>query len=198
MKQTWTWTIISASILVILLSPILFEKRTVPIISNGNIVAVAKQPFSLPWNDYKVEVFVGKSKAFSLWADFFDSPRFIYPFADGQRYLCDYSADTADLIFIVDFGSSRTNVMNTDKWPSDDWTRTSFAKWITNVCCDTKGVVRLPNYSELQEASSNLVSLTSWQRKTTSFPCRDLGFLRFYQSKEDLIYGLRTNRELAW
>lgn len=190
--------VIAAFILFILLSPIFFMKRTVPLISNARIVAIAKRPFSLPWDEYKVNIFVGESKAFSLWADFFDFPLIIYPFADGQRFMCDYDADTADLVFIVDLSPAGTNAMNMDKWPSDDWTRTSFTKWITNVCCDTKGVVRLPSYAELQEASSNLQSLTSWQLKTTAFPNIDFGILRVYEPKDNLIYDLRTNLQYSW
>jgi len=63
---------------------------------------------------------------------------------------------------------------------------------------ETKGFVRLPDYSELQEASSNLMSLTSWQLKRTSFPSGDFGIYRFYWKKEELLSGLATNRSSVW
>jgi hypothetical protein len=187
-----------AIISLILLSPILFEKRTVPLMSHGRVVAVAKQPLALPWNDYKVDVYTGGSKVFSMWSDFFDSPEFIYPFAGGQRFLCDYWGDTENLVFIVDFSSSGTNALNSDKWPSDDFERGRMAKRITYLVTGTKGSVRLPSFAELQEASSNLVTLTSWQFRTASFPSGDFGIIRLYFSKADLLNDWRTNRQGAW
>lgn len=190
--------IIAGIVLLILLSPILFEKRTVPLMSHGRVVAIAKQPLTLPWNDYKVDVHAGGSKIFSMWSDFFDCPEFIYPFGDGKRFLCDYWGDTENLVFIVDFSSTSTNVLNLDKWPSDDFERGRMQKRIAYLVADTKGSVRLPSFAELQEASSNLLSLTSWEFRRASFPSGDFGIIRLYFSKADLLNDWRLNRQGAW
>ena len=39
------------SILLVLLSPIVLRKTTVPLVSGAQVVAVAKRPFVLPWAD---------------------------------------------------------------------------------------------------------------------------------------------------
>jgi len=190
--------ITAAIIVLILMSPILFVKRTVPLVSHGRVVAVAKQPLTMPWNDYKVDVYAGGSKIFSLWSDFFDCPEFIYPFADGRRFLCDYYGDTENLVFVVDWSPYGTNSLSSDKWPSDDFERRRMTQRITCLVTNTKGSVRLPNFDELQEASSNLLSLTSWQFRSASFPSGDFGIIRFYFSKAELLNDWRTNRQGSW
>lgn len=194
MKQKWLT--VATVVLLVLLSPIIFRKRTVPIISNGKVVAVAKRSFAPSWNDSAVDVYVGKEKFFGLWADFFDFPLFIYSFPDKQRFLC--IDDTSVLVFVVEFNASSRNVSNSSKWPSDDYARTYMASRATNVVMATKGFVRLPDYSELQEASSNLVNLTPEQFRATSFPSGDLGIYRFYWTREELLSELAADRKGVW
>jgi hypothetical protein len=196
MKQKWP--IIFALVVLILLSPILFRKYHVPLLSNDKTVAVTTRPLALPWNDNKFGVYVGKSKAFSLWADLWDFPMFIYPFADGKRFLCDYDDDVDTLVFVVDFSASATNAPNSHKWPSDDQLRAQLARRATNVVIETKAFVRLPNYVELQEVSSYLASLTPSQINTRSLPLADFGLYRIYASKENLLLDLATNRQSIW
>ena len=192
------WPIVATAAFLLLLSPILFRKHTVPLMSNGKVVAVAKRSFAPHWNDSAVDVYVGKEKVFSLRSDFFDFPLFIYPFPDKQRFLCIDDDDTSVLVFVVDFGASGTNVSHLSRWPSDDYVRTYLASRATNVVMKTKGFVRLPNHSELQEVSSNLANLTSTQFKETSFPSGDLGIYRFYWTKKDLLSELAPDRKSVW
>ena len=197
MKQKWP--IIAASIFLILLSPILFRKRTIPLVSDGKIVAVAKRPIVMPWDDeLEVEVFVGKTKLFGLWNDAFDGPVYIYPFRDGEKFLCDFNDDTAILVFVVDFSPVDTNALSSTCWPSDNYVRSHLAARMTNVVVDTKGVVRPPTYSELLEVSSNLASMSLRQLKAASFPWCDLGIYKTYASRGDLLSDLATNRQSVW
>src|SRR5690242_17357709 len=122
-----------AFMLLVLLIPVLGRKYSVPLVSNGKVVATAKRPCALPWKDNEFSVYVGKSKLFSLWGDVFDFPLFIYPFSDGQRFLCIDDDDTAVLVFVVDFGLSRASSTNTPQWPPDDYTRGYLAQRATNV-----------------------------------------------------------------
>ena len=194
----WKWPVIVACVLLILLSPVLFRKRIVPLIFNGKTVAVAKRSFLPRWNDGAVDVYVGKEKVFSLWEDAFDLPLFFYPFADGRRFLCNYDFDTAILVFIVDLNASGTNESDLSKWPSDDQFRTDLARMASNVVLETKGVVRLPSFAELQEVSSYLASATPRQIKNASFPFCDFGVYRNYATKKDLLLDLATNRQSYW
>jgi hypothetical protein len=107
MKQKWPT--IAAAILLIVSCPILlvvglilFQKPFMPLIVNGKVIAVVRQPFLRPiWNDGSADVYVGGNKIFSLPENFLDgSPVFIYPFADGRRFLCDYNDDTSLLDFV--------------------------------------------------------------------------------------------------
>jgi hypothetical protein len=192
------WLIIAIAAFLVLLSPIFFRKHTVPLVSNGKVIAVAKRSFAPHWNESAVDVYVGKEKAFSLWSDFFDFPLFIYPFPDKQRFLCIDDDDTSVLVFVVDLSASGSNAPNSFKWPTDDYIRAYMASRASNVVIETKGFVRLPNYSELQEVSSNLVNLTSGQFKATSFPCGDLGIYRFYWTKGKLLSELAADRKSVW
>jgi hypothetical protein len=191
------WLVISAFVFLILLSPILFRKRTVWLMSNGEVVAIAKRSSLPDWDDGAVRVYQGK-ELFGLWADLFNFPLYIYPFSDLRRFLCVYDDDTSVLVFVVDFRVSDTDAPTLSKWPSDDYVRTYMAQRATNIVIETGGLVRLPNDSELQEVSSNLMSLTSLQFKTTSFPSGDFGIYRFYWTKEDLLSELATNRNSVW
>ncbi len=197
-NMKWKKRIIAAFILLILLSPVLFRKRSLQLVSNGSVVAVAKRSAVPPWNDGKVDVYVGNEKVFSLWADAFDLPLFIYPFADGQRFLCDHDYDTAILVFVVDFSDSGTNESNVSKWPADEMLRAALARMATNVVLETKGFVRLPSYAEVQEVSSFLANATLRQIKNDSFPYCDFGVYRNYVTKKELLLDLATNRQSYW
>src|ERR1035437_463468 len=190
--------ILGAIMLLLLLIPVFGRKYSVPLMSNGKIVATAQRPYALPWNDNEFSVYAGKSKLFSLWGDAFDFPLFIHPFTDGQRFLCIDDDDTAVLVFVVDFGPSRASATNTLQWPPDDYLRGYLAQRATNVVMNTKGLVRLPTHSEIQDVSSNLTTLTPSQFRTTSFPVWDLGLCRFYWPKEALLAALHTNRQKCW
>ena len=195
--MNWKWLIIISSLVLILLSPVLFRKRTVSLTLNGKMVAVAKRSMILAWEDGSVDVYVGKEKIFSLWTSMFTSPLFFYPFADGQRFLCDYNDDTAILVFVVDFGASGANVA-LSQWPADDFARKEMASRATNVVMETKGFVRLPTYAELQEVSTYLAGATSQQIKNDSFPYCDLGILWSYAEKSFLLADVTTNRQVSW
>jgi hypothetical protein len=180
------------------LSPVLFRKRTVALVSNGRIVAVATRPLPTPWTDNEFGVYAGGAKVFNLWGDFFDVPLLIYPYADGKRFLCIDDDDTAVLVFIVDLNATNTIALASDNWPKDDYAREHLASRATNVVMATKGIVRLPNYAELREVSGCLMSLTPSQLQTVSFPFNDLGLCRFYCTKDDLLKELNTNRTSVW
>ncbi len=133
------------SALIILLMPIVARKYRIPLISNGKMVATAKRPGVLPWQTNELTVYVGQSKMFSLWDDFFDFPLFVYPFTDGRRFMCIYDYDTAVLVFVVDFAHSATNTTKPPEWPSDAYTRKVLTEGAANVVMKTKGFVRLPS-----------------------------------------------------
>lgn len=184
--------------LLVLSSPFLLRKDTVPLLSNGKVVATAKRPSATSWSGNKVGVYAGNSKIFSMLGDIWSFPIFIYPFADAQRFLCIYDDDTAVLVFVVDSNLSRTNALPSAEWPPNDYLRGYLAQRASSVVAETRCSVRLPSYAELEEASSNLVSMPPRQFKATSFPCTDLGLYRFYWGKEGLLSALHTNRQGAW
>ena len=203
MKRKWliiTGTIILCPILLIL-SFVIFQKPVTLLKVNGKVTAVATRFFITPiLTDGSVNIHAGKEN-FSLWEDFFDGPVFIYPFADGKRFLCDYDDDTSMLDFVVDFRDSATNELRSSGWPPNDngmgdriglgdYTRTYMASRMTNVVYAPKGIVRLPNYAELQEVSSYLTS-------TNSTPIK-AGYFKFFGSKESLLLDLATNRNSVW
>jgi hypothetical protein len=189
--------ILTASLL-LLGSPVLLRKYTVPLVSNGKVVAVARRPLVMPWMDSAYAVYAGKTKLFSLWGDFFEGPLFIYPFADGQRFLCIHDFDVEVLVFVVDCGGSATNLQYPPQWPPNDYTRRCLAEGATNVVIETKGLVRLPSYAEVQEVSRSLVDLTPRRLNAASFPCWNLGVCRCYLPKEFLLRQLDTNRQSVW
>jgi len=98
-----------AVILLAVSSPVLLRQRTVPLVSDGKVVAVAKRPFVMPWSDNE-----------------------------------------------------------------------------------------FPVYAEVQEVSSNLMSLTPSQVDAVSFPWLDLGIYRRYTPVEFLLRQLQTNRHSCW
>lgn len=178
------------------LSPVLLRKRSIPLFSDGRNVAVAHRPFVIPWSDNEFSIYDGKSKLFGLWADFFDFPLFVYPFADGKRFLCIDDDDTSVLVFVVDFSAWTPN--ESFGWPPNDYVRRYMTGRMTNVVIDTTGHVRLPSFVEVQEVSSNLISMSAGRFKATSFPSADFGVYRFYWTKEDLLSELATNRQSVW
>jgi hypothetical protein len=191
-------TIIVVLLLIFLALPIVFRKHTVPLLSNGKMVAIATRPFVMPWNDNEFTVYTDKTKLFGLWGDAFDGPVFIYPFNDNKRYLCVDDDDTCVLVFVVDFSFPSTNTARSFGWPLDVYTQNYMAGRSTNVVMDTKGYVRLPNYAEVQEVSDYLIGLSQKQFKTMLFPSLDLGMYRFYWSKAVLLSVLAANRTGAW
>jgi len=184
------------SVVFVVLSPVLFRKRTVPLLSNDRVVAVAKPP--LVSKDNGCGVYVGKTRIFSLWEGFFNFPLFIYPFADGQRFLCIYDDDAAVLVFVVDFNTGSTKTVGSREWPTNDYLRKYLTERAPHVVMETKGVVRLPNYTELQEVSSNVTLLSVSQFRTASFPTLDLGLFRRYWKKDEILDELNTNRQSVW
>src|SRR5208337_4366780 len=135
---------------------------------------------------------------FSLWEDFFDFPLFIYPFADGERFLCIYDYDTAVLVFVLDFARSASSAAATPEWPSDAYVRGVLIAGATNVVTRTKGHVRLPGCAELQEVASQLSTISARKFRAASFPALDVGVYRGYWPREALLSALATNRQSCW
>jgi len=173
---------------------LIFQKPITHFKNNGKVVAVARRSVFAPiLNDGTIDIYSGKERVFSLWEDFFDSPVFIYPFADGKRFLCDYDDDTAMLDFVVDLNASNSNRADSANWPSDEYLRSNLARMATNVVFNTTGIVRLPNHEELQEVSDSLASAN---------PKRESGGYFFLilgnWDKEFLLRDLATNRQSFW
>ncbi len=196
------FTIAIACILLGTLSPILFRRYTVPLVSRGGVTAFVSRPLVLPWNENEFGVYAGKSKVFGLWVDAWDFPAFIYPFADGQRYLCVYNDDTSVLVFVVDLAISDNShpPASSSGWPTNDYARNYLAGRITNVMLETApGTrIRLPTSAELEEGSRDLTNLTSQQFRKFSIPAIDLGVYRLYWTKENLLKSLEPNRQSVW
>ena len=185
---------VTATLLLVLLSPFLLSKRTVNLVVEGRPVAIAKRPFGQPWGD--VSVYMGKSNVFSLWGgDVFHGPLLIWPLDNGQRFLCLYDCDVEEVAFVVDLSTSSTKSSTLANWPTDEWTRKAFASWATNVVLKAQGEVRLPTHTELQQACSDLAKLPSGMLRKASFPCRDLGIYRFYAPIETVLFNLREDRQ---
>jgi hypothetical protein len=196
------WAIvIAAAVLVALFvvtSPVLCRKYTVPLVSNGKVVATARRPWAMPWRDNEFGVCVGTKQLFSLWGDFFDFPLYIYPFADHRRFLCIYDDDTAVLVFVVDFTPPEPSATNAADWPVDDYLRSHLAARATNVVIVTSGFARLPSRAELLEVSASLTRLSPGEFRARSFPAADLGLYRGYWPKAALLSALATNRTAIW
>jgi hypothetical protein len=192
--------IIAVLCLVFVLSlPVLLRKRTVPLLSNGKVVAFATRPFAMPWADNEFSVYSGKTKLFSLWGSFLEgSPLFIFPFADGERFLCINDDDTSVLVFVVDVSGRAPNALDSSAWPSDGYLRNYMAQRSTNVVIASNCAVRLPTYSEVQEVYSNMDRMTPRQLSAVSFPRADLGVYRFYWPKGILLAEIATNRTSVW
>jgi hypothetical protein len=104
--------------------------------------------------------------------------------------LCVYDYDIAVLVFVVDSRSEGTNTTTLPLWPPDDYTRQELERMATNVVVQAKGIVRLPTYAEVQEASSHVRTLTSRQFRAASFGV--------YCPKEFVLMALDTNRHSCW
>ena len=203
MKRKWLIIVIA-----ILLSPILFilglillQKPFMSLAVNGKVVAVVRQPFFRPnWSYGSADFYAGGKKIFSLPENYLldGGPIFIYPFADGQRFLCIYDDDAAVLVFVVDFNTGSTKTVGSREWPTNDYLRKYLTERAPHVVMETKGVVRLPNYTELQEVSSNVTLLSVSQFRTASFPTLDLGLFRRYWKKDEILDELNTNRQSVW
>lgn len=174
----------------IVLCLFLLLHRPVRLVSGGKVVATATTPFALPWKDSLVTVHTGGTNLFRMWKDFFDSPVFLYSFPDRQRFLCVYDNDTAVLVFVVDCRAEGTNISTLPLWPPDDYTRQVLQQMATNVVVQAKGIVRLPTYAEVQQASSHVRKLTSMQFQLASFGG--------YCPKEFVLMALDTNRHSCW
>jgi hypothetical protein len=192
MKRKW---LIAAAIfmaILILVALILLgiiQKPLVGLSVNGRIIATARRSFVGPvFGKSSTDVYLGKEKIFSLHQDFFDWPSFIYPFADGKRFLCDYTGDTEALDFVVDFTGTDTNQSNLLQWPTDEQLRDQLLNMATNAVFDTKGVVRLPNNAELKELAHYLTTTTPGPIKAAS-----LDFINF--GTKQLLLDLATNRQ---
>lgn len=119
-----------------------------------------------------------------MWEDWIDSPVFLYSFADTQRILCVYDYDVAVLVFVVDCSKESSNNATFPRWPPNDYTRQELERMATNVVVGARGIVRLPTYAEVQEASGKV--------RTFSF-----GFRPFF-TKQFLLSALDTNRQSCW
>jgi hypothetical protein len=182
----------------VLATALVCRKRNVPLLSNGKVVATVHCPLVMPWKEGAYVVSVGKTNRFSMWTDFFDTPLLIYPFPGGQKFLCVDDDDTAILVFVVDFSTSAKSITNLPIWPSDLWTHNQFAQRITNVVMNTTGFVRLPQLAELLEVSSNVLQMSPSQYKKACIPCSDLGLVRGYWPKDQMMKALRVDRGYAW
>ena len=193
------WLLLSLLLILALLAIALFGPRTVFLRSDAKLVIRATEPAGAPWSERVIAISAGGSNLFGVWKDFFDGPMFIYSFHDAQRFLVVYDADISVLAFVVDQRSSATNASNQVPWPPDEYTRKALEQGATNVVIKSKGVVRLPDYEEVQEVVSNVTAWTPKQFKAASFPVLDLGFCRFHMSdKRFILKAIDPKRHSLW
>jgi hypothetical protein len=185
---------IVAGMILLLLSPILFRKYSVPIMSGGHVVAVGTRPLFTPLQYAQADIYVGNSKIFGLGVDMLVSPVFIHAFPDAKRYLCIFDDDTSEPVFVVDLHTTITNTPASDLWPTNADVRNPLICDMTNTVKETAGTVRLPTCSELLETSDYIKSLSTSELKRESFPTGDLGLYRFYWTRDELLWELATNR----
>ena len=192
-----TITLLLATVLLLIVSPVLFRKRTVPLASRVDVADYATRPF-VGWGDNEFGIYQGGTNVFSLWGDQFHTPNLVYVFPDGQRFFCMDWDDTANLVFVVDLNRTRTNAVGAPPWPEDDYARNYLATRAPDILIKTNGVVRLPTRAELGEVSGYIAALTPGELKTVSFPFWDLGLFRDYLPKEFLLERLGSNRKSVW
>lgn len=184
--------------LILLLSPIVLRKYSVPLKSGGKVMAIGTRPWFAPWKYTYGNVVTSDSKIFSMGVDLFEFPLFVHPFPDGKRYLCIFDNDTIVAVFVIDLNQTVTNAPAVEAWPADNELRKSMIYFMTNIVKESIGTVRLPTTLEVQETSSYIASLSSFELKRESYPCADFGIYRFYWEKEDLLSSLASNRTGAW
>lgn len=156
---------------------------------------MAARSFIPKWDNDGVDVYVGEEKVFRLQEDWPHASEFIYPFADGRRFFCDYDADTAMLDFVVDL-DAHTNV--TVNWPADHELRNRLEDRATLIVGQTKGVARMASDEELEEVRSYLALTPSDKIRAASLPFCDLGVWRIYADRDHLLLDLSTNRQNYW
>lgn len=188
--------IIFATVVAILIFPIALRKNSAFLGSVGGEDVVVSRSIVPIIKGGEVNVYSGEQKVFGLWQDAFDSPLFIYPFADHERYLCVYNWDTAILVFVVDLNSSRTNL--TANWPEMGGLRQCFTDAATNLVLNFRGVVRLATEDELQEVRDYLSRTAESRIEAISLPYCDLGVWRHYVNRDGLLLDLATNRQHYW
>jgi len=184
--------------LILLASPVLLRKYSVPLKSGGKVMAVGTRPWFAPWKYTYGDVYAGNSKIFAMGVDLFEFPIFVHPFPDGKRYLCIFDNDTIIPVFVIDLNPAVTNLGAAEFWPVDDYLHQTLIREMTNIVKESAGTVRLPTYQEVEETSRYIAGLSSFELKRESYPCADFGICRFYWNKEDLLPVLATNRTSAW
>ena len=189
----WNLLIVAAVIVAILLLPFLFRKNKALLGVQGGKKIVATRSIVPNFGDGAVSVYVGEKKVFSLWEDFCDGPEFIYPFADGRRFFCDFNYDTSILNFVVDLDLSHTNLM-TD-WPKKNELKSYLARGATKVMLNSNVLARMPTDEELQEVRDHLLRTSENEIKTALIPHCDLGFWRSYVDRNSLLSALASNRD---
>ena len=188
--------IIAAVIVLIFLLPIAMRKNSAFLGSVAGEKAFASCSVVPIIDDGEVNVYLGDQKIFGLWQDLFDSPLYIYPFTDAQRYLCVYNWDTAILVFVVDLDSSHTNLAV--NWPAKGKLRDDLENAATKVMLNSNVLARMPTDDELQEVRDHLSRASKVEIKAASLPYCDLGVCRSYEDRATLLLDLATNRQNYW
>ena len=188
--------IIAAAIIFIFVLPIAMRKNSAFLGSVAGEKAFASRSVVPIIDDGEVNVYLGDQKIFGLWQDSFDSPLYVYPFADAKRYLCVYNRDTAILVFVADLDSSRTN--QTVNWPVRGELRDYLARGATKVMLNSNVLARMATDDELQEVRDHLSRASEVKIKAASLPYCDLGVCRSYEDRATLLLDLATNRQNYW
>ena len=176
---------ILAGVLVIvclaLLCPFVQRKHTIPLLSGGKVVAVAKIRSS-----GDVDVYVGKSKLLRLDCSFcwFEFPVLVFPLDAGKRFLCIFDNDVQDLVFVVDTEASTNAAIH--------------ELWVPYVVKDTRATVRFPTQMELDGAAATLAAMTPKQIHAALIPCLDIGIYRLYWPKEAILPLLWATQHTRW
>jgi len=168
-----------AIVCVVVLCPLVFRKHTISLFSGGRVVAVARR-----WLSDDVDVYVGKSKLFTLDSSFFEFPVLVLPLDGGKRFLCIYDNDVQDLVFVVDAAAPTNAALH--------------EVWVPYVVKDTRATVRLPTQAELDGAAAALAAMTPKQFKRVLIPCLDIGVHRWYWPKEAVLPLLRAVQRKRW
>lgn len=171
------------------------QKPAISLAAGGKRIAVARSALIGPiLGKSSVDVYASNAKIFSLWEDFCDFPIFIYPFADGKRFLCDYDDDVAMLDFVVDFNPPKITDPSLPEWPTNLELRENLERMATNIVFDTKATVRLPTYAELAEVRRYLEDPTSTPTPVKAAYLRVL----YFGVNEGLLSDLASDRSSVW